>query len=482
MREAFCQLREGIMDTDKWIEAAARGDVAVLEALLSTGFNVHTRAVTSETALMRAAANGHAPAVEMLLEWGAPINAWRQDGLTALSLAAYYGHAEVISLLLRAGANLHVVDDAGLTAKGWAAAKGYHEVVELLQHAEAGGTTRAVRRPAKAAAVATAGPHSQPASFQRSEKPAAAPSARTQMHGPAPAAAASAPGLTREADLLRARAAGGRELQTDQQESKAAQQSYGRRRNDAPRRDLPPTPAAQRSMAPAAATSVARQANQTARPLLFASALILFAVVGCSTYLVARGTKSDLRITQSDTAGARPGARPAALAGAPNTISPNTISIAAPARPAAPQASPVATAGSGSADVATQVGLVRAPVERVPRELRKGVAKDLAPSDGIEQTPNSAPPRALGVASRDSGNRVTGNTDPVLVSETRPNVQPTPTIEPSAKAAEPSAKSAQGERAAARRGESAEARAVVPPAPAADIQVKAPTKKVIPWP
>jgi ankyrin repeat protein len=101
-------------------EAAARGNLKMVELLLGSGADPNGRDQGGTTALVYAAANGRKEACELLLEKGADVNA--RDGLksTALFYAADLGHLEVCELLLAKGVDANAQDKEGVTALVWA--------------------------------------------------------------------------------------------------------------------------------------------------------------------------------------------------------------------------------------------------------------------------------------------------------------------------------------------------------------------------
>lgn len=84
--------------------ASAKGDIAIVRALLAEGTNVNQKDKLGKTALMRAAQKGYHVIVEALLEEGADVNARDIIGWTALKWAKEKGHIEITTLLKRAGA------------------------------------------------------------------------------------------------------------------------------------------------------------------------------------------------------------------------------------------------------------------------------------------------------------------------------------------------------------------------------------------
>lgn len=131
-------------------EAAARGDVQLIQALLSQGADLNGKDASDWTPLIWAARKGRAEAISMLLGKGADanlpggINGWTplmhaihknqigavqallgsgadanaklSDGTTALMMAAGYGNTETVRTLLAAGADPHASTKTGLTA------------------------------------------------------------------------------------------------------------------------------------------------------------------------------------------------------------------------------------------------------------------------------------------------------------------------------------------------------------------------------
>lgn len=83
-----------------------------------------------------AAAKGNLAVVEALLERGAEVNARQQKGFTPLHTAAANGDVALAKLLLAHGADAQAQDDQGRTPRMLAREKGHHEVAALLQAQE----------------------------------------------------------------------------------------------------------------------------------------------------------------------------------------------------------------------------------------------------------------------------------------------------------------------------------------------------------
>jgi ankyrin repeat protein len=114
-------------------DAAARGDTAAVEALLTTGADVNSAQGDGMTALHWAAMNDEVALAAMLLRAGAnPGAATRVGAYTPLLLAAKLGHRGVVEALLAGGADPATKTDNGTTALMFAAASGDVPSVELL--------------------------------------------------------------------------------------------------------------------------------------------------------------------------------------------------------------------------------------------------------------------------------------------------------------------------------------------------------------
>jgi hypothetical protein len=90
--------------------------------------------------LFNAARRGDVATVKALLDKGVDVNTKFRYGATALSYASDKGHLEVVKLLLERKANANVKDTFyGATPLIWAAQKGYAKIVEALLDAGAEG-------------------------------------------------------------------------------------------------------------------------------------------------------------------------------------------------------------------------------------------------------------------------------------------------------------------------------------------------------
>jgi serine/threonine-protein phosphatase 6 regulatory ankyrin repeat subunit B len=103
-----------IAQSNDLIDAAGRGDLPAVNALLKAGADVNDDKRTLSgptTALMEASSNGHLEVVQALLAAKADVNATRghnsTDGDTALTRAVLNGHLNVVQALLAAKADVN---------------------------------------------------------------------------------------------------------------------------------------------------------------------------------------------------------------------------------------------------------------------------------------------------------------------------------------------------------------------------------------
>lgn len=111
--------------------AAWRGDMPMMELLVSRGADVNKANALGERALMHAAWRGHADAVKWLVARGARINSdpmrW-----SALHYAAFAGHGKVAILLLDLGADIDARSTNGSSALMMAVYEGHEQLVRQL--------------------------------------------------------------------------------------------------------------------------------------------------------------------------------------------------------------------------------------------------------------------------------------------------------------------------------------------------------------
>src|SRR5262245_18477002 len=124
------------------IEAAARGDVGIVEALIKAGASVDKAREPAGpqagmTALMAAAAAGKADCVRLLIKASAQPNTRSPDGKTALMFAAGWGNAATVRALLESNARVNERSDDRMSALHFAAARGEMDAVKSLLDAGA---------------------------------------------------------------------------------------------------------------------------------------------------------------------------------------------------------------------------------------------------------------------------------------------------------------------------------------------------------
>lgn len=104
------------------MEAAARGNVQIVQALLTAGAKVNTESliIVNIEPLIIAAGNGKKEIVQMLLDAGAKINGRDYAGCTALMSAANWGREDIVQLLVERGADVNAVDSRGFSVLAFA--------------------------------------------------------------------------------------------------------------------------------------------------------------------------------------------------------------------------------------------------------------------------------------------------------------------------------------------------------------------------
>lgn len=114
------------------IDAAARGDAAVVARLLKAGASVKARDGTGRTALLAATYGGHLEAARALIAAGADVNAKDDQENSAYLLAGARGFTAILRLTLANGADLKSVNRYGGTALIPAAHYGHVETVRVM--------------------------------------------------------------------------------------------------------------------------------------------------------------------------------------------------------------------------------------------------------------------------------------------------------------------------------------------------------------
>src|SRR5262249_28778879 len=116
------------------MEAARRGNLATVRALLSAGANPNAQEANGgQTALMWAVAERHSAVIEELVRGGADVRLGSKTGFTALMFAAQQGDANAIRTLIGAGAKPNDAQPkSALTPLIIASAIGHAEAVAVL--------------------------------------------------------------------------------------------------------------------------------------------------------------------------------------------------------------------------------------------------------------------------------------------------------------------------------------------------------------
>ena len=130
---AVATLAAGAPANSPVADAAERGDLAEVRALLRSGFDVNAAQGDGMTALHWAAADNHLDIARTLLYAGAAVRATtRLGGYTPLHLAARSGNTEIATILLDSGADPDAYTSTGVTAMHFAADADAAGVVEAL--------------------------------------------------------------------------------------------------------------------------------------------------------------------------------------------------------------------------------------------------------------------------------------------------------------------------------------------------------------
>jgi ankyrin repeat protein len=113
-------------------DAAQKGDVPTIKALLAQGADVNGKDEQGATPLLYATLRSQKATVDFLLSNGAKTDVATKDGVTPLYLAARYGEAEIASMLVAKGAKVDALVSDGKSPLHFAARYGFLEVVRLL--------------------------------------------------------------------------------------------------------------------------------------------------------------------------------------------------------------------------------------------------------------------------------------------------------------------------------------------------------------
>jgi ankyrin repeat protein len=99
--------------------AAAKGEVILVDELLRAGADANSANHAGVSALMTAVGFRHPEVVHRLIAAGARVDTQDAGGETALMYAAKYRNLEMMKMLIAAGAKTTIRDDRGRTASVW---------------------------------------------------------------------------------------------------------------------------------------------------------------------------------------------------------------------------------------------------------------------------------------------------------------------------------------------------------------------------
>jgi ankyrin repeat protein len=114
------------------VEAAGRGELAQVQALLRAGADVEQRDANGRTAVLAATAGNHLAVVRALIARGANVNAQDHQRDSAFLLAGARGSTEIVRATLAAGADLKLPNRFGGNALIPACERGHVETVRFL--------------------------------------------------------------------------------------------------------------------------------------------------------------------------------------------------------------------------------------------------------------------------------------------------------------------------------------------------------------
>ncbi|GAB3648382.1 ankyrin repeat domain-containing protein [Ramlibacter alkalitolerans] len=114
------------------VEAAARGDLPQVQALLRAGADVEQRDANGRTAVLAATAGKHVEVVRALIARGADVNAQDPQRDSAFLLAGARGYTEIVRAALAAGADLKLPNRFGGNALIPACERGHVDTVRFL--------------------------------------------------------------------------------------------------------------------------------------------------------------------------------------------------------------------------------------------------------------------------------------------------------------------------------------------------------------
>ena len=112
--------------------ASIEGNVAIIDAIISRGFDINTKSSEGLTSLMLAAFTKKVAAVDYFLHKGADPTLKDNLGRTCLHYAAQGGDVTIIEKCLSCGLDIESIDNEGKTPLMLAAANGKSDAVKFL--------------------------------------------------------------------------------------------------------------------------------------------------------------------------------------------------------------------------------------------------------------------------------------------------------------------------------------------------------------
>lgn len=117
---------------EKFLTAAAKGDVGKVSSFLKRGVDVNTRNNLKWTALSYASKYGHLEVVKLLVEKGANINYKNNTGFTPTLIAFLNNKESVFKYLIDKGADVNITDMVGMSVLAYASKEGKLNAVKYL--------------------------------------------------------------------------------------------------------------------------------------------------------------------------------------------------------------------------------------------------------------------------------------------------------------------------------------------------------------
>mmetsp|Transcript_29976 Transcript_29976/g.46993 ORF Transcript_29976/g.46993 Transcript_29976/m.46993 type:complete len:323 (+) Transcript_29976:32-1000(+) len=115
--------------------AAYNGHLQVMERLCQLGANVTALSAHRSTPLHATVAGSGNPAcVRILLEYGADLEARSDEGYTAIHTAAAFARMKALTILVQYGGNISRVSDSGLNATQIARLHDFNRTAEAIEH------------------------------------------------------------------------------------------------------------------------------------------------------------------------------------------------------------------------------------------------------------------------------------------------------------------------------------------------------------